>query len=297
MIDKSIEDALVYLDKFIIANYDSFFADMQEYQPHNGYGLFYYSNDVVQGMRDIVHNLSDVFSSPSIPEGFASPDDFKEKIENYIVLLEKQNAYIKELIEYFKKQNSSIPDPVAGFERMNNKTLKAFQFINSKLMRIEKSNDFNSGDKKIELIFEKFSSVVSKFQTRRTNLKKRKEALVIEDEYDVQYILGGLLSIFFDDIREEEWAPSCAGSSKRMDYLLKKEEIVVEVKCTRKGLKDKELGEQLLIDIANYKNHANCKTLFCFIYDNSKLIRNPIGLISDLEKHSTTDFKIKIFIC
>lgn len=66
--------------------------------------------------------------------------------------------------------------------------------------------------------------------------------------------------MFFEDVRPGEWAPLYAGGSKRMDFLLKDEEIAIEVKMmTRNGLKDKEIGEQLIIDVANYKLHKNCK--------------------------------------
>ena len=67
-----------------------------------------------------------------------------------------------------------------------------------------------------------------------------------------------------------------------MDFLLKNEGIIIEVKKTRDGLKDKEIGEQLIIDIANYKNHPDCKLLYCFVYDPDALIRNPRGIESDL---------------
>ncbi len=105
----------------------------------------------------------------------------------------------------------------------------------------------------------------------------------IEDEYDVQDLLCALLKLHFKDVRPEEWTPSYAGGSNRMDFLLKEEQIAIEVKMTRKSLIDKEIGDQLIIDIAKYKNHPNCKTLYCFIYDPDALIRNPKGLSSDLE--------------
>ena len=85
----------------------------------------------------------------------------------------------------------------------------------------------------------------------------------MKDEYDVQDLLHALLRIFFKDIRPEEWVPSYAGSSSRMDFLLHQEEIVIEVKMTRDGLKQKELVDQLLIDIARYEKHPGCKTLIC----------------------------------
>jgi len=55
---------------------------------------------------------------------------------------------------------------------------------------------------------------------------------------------------------------------------------------TREGLNDKVVGEQLIIDIANYKKHPNCKQLFCFVYDPDGRIRNPRGLEIDLSKET-----------
>jgi len=38
---------------------------------------------------------------------------------------------------------------------------------------------------------------------------------------------------------------------------------VIEVKKTRESLRAKALGEQLLVDIARYHVHPDCKRLFC----------------------------------
>jgi hypothetical protein len=66
------------------------------------------------------------------------------------------------------------------------------------------------------------------------------------------------------NIRPEEYTPSYAGRSLRMDFLLKEIKTVIEVKKTRNTLKSKEIGEELTLDIAKYKTHPNCKTLlFC----------------------------------
>ncbi len=67
-----------------------------------------------------------------------------------------------------------------------------------------------------------------------------------------------------------------------MDFLLKSEQVVVEVKCARAGLGPKEVGEQLLVDIAKYQGHQDCKSLFCFVYDPIGRISNPRGLENDL---------------
>lgn len=68
----------------------------------------------------------------------------------------------------------------------------------------------------------------------------------------IKDLLHALLLLYFDDVRAEEWTPSYAGKFSRMDFLLKNERVVIEVKKTRQGLADKELGEQLIIDVDRY---------------------------------------------
>ena len=69
-----------------------------------------------------------------------------------------------------------------------------------------------------------------------------------------------------------------------MDFLLKNEKIVIEVKKTRRGLDDKELGDQLIIDVDRYKVHPDCERLVCFVYDPEGRIGNPNGIMADLNK-------------
>lgn len=117
-----------------------------------------------------------------------------------------------------------------------------------------------------------------------THRRESRPTLEIEDEYDVQDLLHALLHIQFDDIRAEEWTPSYGGGSSRMDFLLKDHAIVVEAKMTRKGLGAKEVSEQLIIDAAKYRQHPDCKTLICLVYDPSSLVKNPRGIERDLAK-------------
>lgn len=116
---------------------------------------------------------------------------------------------------------------------------------------------------------------------------ENRNTISITDEYDVQDLLHALLKIFFNDIRPEECTPSYAGGSSRIDFLIKSEKIAIETKKTRKGLKGKEIADQLIIDIDRYKAaHPDCETLFCFVYDPENLIQNPIGFEKDInEKH------------
>jgi hypothetical protein len=142
---------------------------------------------------------------------------------------------------------------------------------------------------KVTLICEKFHEVVRTLKQRH----KDREALEINDEYDVQDLLHALLRLFFDDIRPEEWTPSYAGSRSKMDFLLKGERIVVEVKF---DLTDREIGDQLLVDIARYRNHPDCKALICFAYDPRGKVKNPKGLERDLGQQSNEQLSVKVVI-
>lgn len=143
----------------------------------------------------------------------------------------------------------------------------------------------------LNTIFEKFHTCARQLHRRYSN----RPTLKIGDEYDVQDLLNALLRLHFDDVRPEEWTPSYAGGNNRMDFLLKDEEIAIEVKMTRDGLKDKEVGNQLLVDIEKYQAHPNCKRLYCFVYDPDWHIRNPRGLEKDLSK-ATENIDVKVYI-
>ena len=130
----------------------------------------------------------------------------------------------------------------------------------------------------IEKISDRFHAVARQLLRRHGG----RPTFSISDEYDVQDLLHALLLVEFEDVRPEEYTPSYAGGSARVDFLLKNEQIVVEVKCTREGLAAKEVGDQLLIDIGRYRAHPDCKALFCFVYDPEARIKNPHGLEADL---------------
>ena len=140
-------------------------------------------------------------------------------------------------------------------------------------------------------LFERFHVVARQLRRRHDN----RATLLVSNEYDVQDLLHALLKLYFDDVRPEEWTPTYAGGANRMDFLLKDEEIAIEVKMTRPGLKDKELGDQLIVDIAKYQGHPNCKCLYCFVYDPEGIIHNPRGIEKDLEKLGK-GFPVRVYV-
>ncbi len=159
-------------------------------------------------------------------------------------------------------------------------------------------NDHKPGSKGAELgaigildrLCHAFPLMVKKLEHRHDN-----RPALVKDEYDVQDLMHGLLMIFFDDIRVEEWTPSYAGGSSRMDFLLKKELTVFETKYAGPHHGSKEIGDELLIDIARYAKHPDCKRLVCMVYDPGGSVKNPRGLETDLSGEKS-GFRVMVHV-
>jgi hypothetical protein len=61
----------------------------------------------------------------------------------------------------------------------------------------------------VRLICERFYLVATQLRIRHQD----RPTLEIHDEYDVQDLMHGLLHLYFDDIRPEEWCPSMPGNA------------------------------------------------------------------------------------
>lgn len=132
----------------------------------------------------------------------------------------------------------------------------------------------------LERIFTRFRKVAVQLTRRHSN----RETLIIKDEYDVQDLLHGLLKLYFDDVRPEEWTPSYAGGAVRTDFLIPEIKTIIEVKKTRDSMNDKTVGEELIIDIEKYQSHPDCDKIYCFVYDPDTILRNPAAIKKDLEE-------------
>jgi len=127
-----------------------------------------------------------------------------------------------------------------------------------------------------------------------TYRRKGAEQLRFTNEYDVQDLLHALLRPWVQDVRPEEYTPSYAGRSTRMDFLLPAHELVIETKCIRDRQHAKNVGDELLLDIGHYAAHPTCKKLWCVVYDPEHFLTNPEGL-SDLDgEHKKNDRSISV---
>lgn len=208
----------------------------------------------------------------------------------------------KQIAEELKSINSEIFDELnsnLSFQTENHRGLYDNYYtrytqtcLETLLFEVEKATNFivvlenesNSNTTEenpisgLNLISDSFHQVVRQIRKRHSN----RPTINVQDEYDVQDLYHSLLRVFFDDIREEAYVPEYAGGNSRIDFLLKSNNLGIEIKKSRETLKSRELGEQLIIDIDRYGSYSGIETLYCFVYDPDGWIENPKGLENDL---------------
>ncbi len=128
--------------------------------------------------------------------------------------------------------------------------------------------------------------------------RKGAQALSFAMESDLQDLLHSLLRPWIRDIRAEEYTPSYAGSSTRIDFVLPQYKLGLELKIVRDVTHAKKVGEELIIDIEHYREHKDCETLWCVVYDPQHHLKNPASL-SDLEGKNTSprgEIEVRMFV-
>lgn len=292
-----------YFQKFIKAHLSEYVDVMKYYNvsKNSGYQYFYRCSEVIQTIRDICHNLAEFYHNTLIPEGFATPRALVESWVSFNNMLTSRDEVFSEIkthiIEkrrhspsYGEEENiyNYLSEPLVRIDAVRLEVIELLRH----LLEMDEVKAFINPSKEASEISETRSTVelicrnFHKYCLQMLRRHNGRNSIAVSDEYDVQDLMHSIFRLHFDDVRCEENTPSYAGSASRMDFLLAKENIVVEVKKTRNTLKDKQVGEQLLIDIGRYSSHPKVKQLICFIYDPEHFITNPSGIENDLSKES-----------
>jgi hypothetical protein len=116
----------------------------------------------------------------------------------------------------------------------------------------------------------------------RTLAKLDANSFRVANEKDLQIIVEAFLRTVYDDVRPEDPAPTRAGASSRVDFVLPEVGILVETKMMRESLTVRRLGEELLVDVGRYPQHPDCRAIVAFVYDPERRISNPRGVERDL---------------
>lgn len=162
----------------------------------------------------------------------------------------------------------------------------------SRMQNVGEVIDMTNPISQLERICFKFHEISKQLDVARYSNRER---LLINDEYDLQYLIYGLLRLYFDDVRKEEWNSSFAGKSTRIDFLLINESIAFETKFASDNHNEKRIGEELIEDVYYYKQNPKCKTLVAFIYDPNRVIKNRPSLTVDISKAENGFAKVFIY--
>jgi len=149
--------------------------------------------------------------------------------------------------------------------------------------RIDFSNSQLDAVRLIQTLAVRFLDVQRALKRRHGN----RNTLVVKDEYDAQDLFRSLLTIFVDDIRQEEWTPSYAGASSRIDFVLPRQRLAIELKHARSSLTKRKLGEELIADKVKYQVHPDVSHLVCVVFDPEGFIENPRGIETDLNQEAS----------
>lgn len=242
--------------------------------------------DAISGLRSKIPFLK------TKEEGSRDFQSWKDEVDDTVKLIFGDNSsYYTNLHELLNPYFSGS----ISFGTHNNIDYKAIYLrrldsLDSKLCSLLNVVQLSEDDNRSRMpSYQIIMNVLERFHRFARQIRFRhqgRSTIGIKDEYDVQDIVHALLKLFFNDVRAEECTPSYAGGASRIDFLIKSENIGIEIKKTRPNLRDKELGEELIIDKERYKSHHNCKTLICFVYDPDELIVNPDGLVNDLTEEN-----------
>ncbi len=206
------------------------------------------------------------------------------------------NAPINEVIKRSKEDEikqtllideKQIPIIIRGMDLQNIITeinLKLTDYIHGKVEEISKRPYETS----IMKIFNRFHRVAKQLEKRHSE----RATLIIEDEYDTQDLLHGLLSLEFVSVQAEEYGPRFAGKRPRIDFFLRLESIGLEVKKVRDKDHAKILNKEIIIDKEYYSNNPNITQLYFFIYDPESFLLDREDFIEDLEKNKSEQFEL-----
>lgn len=159
---------------------------------------------------------------------------------------------------------------------------------------INEMMDDSCEDKRLLSILENFylfiEGLVEREPHKRAGIQKEQlEALKIKNEYDVQHLLFAYIRPLYPMARTEV-SEDTGYNTVRVDIGLDAGNVI-EVKCTRKGMTQKRLVEEIEADMVHY----SAKCIYFFIYDKEKVIENPLNFKITYEK-KITDKQIYIII-
>jgi hypothetical protein len=135
-----------YFRKFLLTHKQDIFESMREYKvgPGTGYSYFYRSDELIQCLRNIYHNLDETFGNLTIPGEFTSPNHLVNTWIWFYDYLCEEEQLIKEIhekitkdakekygnrFEEYRKSGMIFPLPFNGIVKIHGEVKDCLGFI------------------------------------------------------------------------------------------------------------------------------------------------------------------------
>jgi hypothetical protein len=217
--------------------------------------------------------------------------------ERYSELRWNASGFLKKqglILDHYSAENHHWDGVIQIYKPLENEIVALIPELRAEINRRNVNQAFNTDNAAALQHVLQLADTFHREALALRNRQHNRPDFLIQNEYDVQDLYHALLLTRFQTVRREEYGPSYAGTSTRSDFYLKEDSIVLEMKMSREGLNDKKLGEELINDIAHYKQRG-CKAMFCFVYDPEHKLKNPAVLEADLSK-PTDGMDVKVII-
>ena len=122
-------------------------------------------------------------------------------------------------------------------------------------------------------------------------IKEHLTGFGIENEYDLQKLMFAAVSLVFPDARIES-VQDTGHHAVRKDIVIDSEFAVIELKCTRESMTERQLSEEIAADMVHY----DCSRLYFYIYDKADIIHNPVSFRETYEKKNIDEKSVKMVI-
>lgn len=203
-------------------------------------------------------------------------NNFETEIDNFIASLSRSELETIDLIVLAELQSHFSKQAV---------TKTTYKNLSAKDLIIEILENFENAVKKI-----------TDLTLRYGKDKQNRNLIAIKDEYDVQDLLYFSLKSVFPEIKYEDDTSNYGGSAKRLDFYLKDEGIIIEVKHIDNA-DDKKYTKQMKEDLQSYHVVNTLTDIIFFIYAPNAI--QDINNFNELEGEQTIQgktFNVKVIV-
>lgn len=276
----NLDPTIAYLDIFFNEHIDYYVRMMKDAGSKVKPEAYKGQHEAIEMILNIVHGIQHEFTDMRIPQAYSSPEELHGR---FIAYLQMARAQADQAQALSAALGAEWPSEIEYANEISNQVADAIKYALtlSNLHPVPRTTM-----EKLLHIASALPKVAKQLTRRRQDKKVPRPTININDEYDVQDLLHSLLLIEFSDIRNEEWTPSFAGASKRIDFLLHDEKIVIEVKKVRSNQTQSDVVNDLVVDITTYRSHPKADHLVCVVWDVTNILSNAVALKKDLEDSS-----------